>query len=86
MNACGSTFHEACLKAKGYDLQAHDGCIKCEPRSKFYQKKASGMKFNTGSVSSAKKPAAMHSRDVIALLDSDEEDSHNDDEGIIVID
>lgn len=71
---CGATFHQTCLSAHYYDLKAHDGCIKCEPKSNFFTKGKGGRK---------KRAPAMDYDDVI-VLDSDDE--KKDDDDVIVID
>jgi len=88
--ACGATFHDSCLTAHEFDIKAHDGCIKCEAKSKFSTTKnkeainkngrddgfvVQSRTINKGGLAAAKKEL-----DLIVL------DSDNEDDDVIVID
>ena len=82
VDACGGTFHNACLKALGYNIQLHDGCILCEKLSNFSTKKKVE-ESKTGR--NAPKPASNRvslDNDGIVVIGSDEEK----DDDVIVID
>mmetsp|Transcript_12114 Transcript_12114/g.26420 ORF Transcript_12114/g.26420 Transcript_12114/m.26420 type:complete len:851 (+) Transcript_12114:2-2554(+) len=85
--ACGATFHLSCLTTQQYDIKKHDGCIKCEAKSKF------SMKSNIGECGNGcqdgagmqKRPIEFSGRadtkggnDVVDLQDSDNEDKDDD--------
>lgn len=82
--ACGATFHEACLTARAYDINAHDGCIQCQPKSKFTTKTKPGVSRiesgNGDAVDNGGKAAA----DVIVL--GSDIDEKKDDDDVIIID
>mmetsp|Transcript_15855 Transcript_15855/g.34301 ORF Transcript_15855/g.34301 Transcript_15855/m.34301 type:complete len:836 (-) Transcript_15855:98-2605(-) len=85
VSACGATFHQSCLTAHGYDFCEHDGCIKCEAKSKFSTKSKEGTSKNglqSGSIKKGGQAAAKHDADII-VLDSDSDDEADD---VIVID
>ncbi|KAL9187716.1 hypothetical protein ACHAXT_006094 [Thalassiosira profunda] len=80
VTSCGAAFHEGCLAACEYDLQAHDGCISCEDKSKFVAR--CGEEGN-------QKPAAKADTDDVIVVDSDDEDNrkaapHQDDDVIVI--
>ncbi|KAL7548504.1 hypothetical protein ACHAWF_011782 [Thalassiosira exigua] len=77
--ACGATFHEACLKSKGYDLQASDGCIKCKARDKFTTKR--GKSNNNLSRCGGTNDNGANEAEIV-VLDSDEDEEDD----VIVID
>lgn len=84
--ACGATFHLSCLTTQQYDIKKHDGCIKCEGKSKFSMKNNGGQ----DGASMKKRPTQFAGRSdtkaasgVVDLQDSDNEDKGDD---VIIID
>jgi len=90
---CGATFHDACLTANGFDINAHDGCIKCKEKGKFSMKEkqtisetrqANGVETQCRSLDLEEQVAAKNDAGVVVLeLESDREEEDDD---VIVID
>lgn len=88
VEACGATFHALCLASQDYDLNAHDGCIRCQIKPKFLlrtKKAHSKSEHNQGGITNKKdgRAAANNFPDVITI-DSDVNKEEGDD--VIVID
>jgi len=81
--ACGATFHESCLTAHDYDVNAHDGCIMCQPKSKFKAESKEEARKNGPDDGAFTVKCRQTIADVI-VLESDDEVKEDDD--VIVLD
>jgi len=81
--ACGATFHKACLTAHNYDINVHDGCVRCQTKSTFTVRNEVITKIGSDG-SRATNERDQVADDVIVLESYDEK--KEDDDDVIVID